>query len=586
MPRKHKTYEAWVAEFQARHGDRYSYQSVTRADNKPYVNYTCKVHGSFTQLAGSHAAGKGCRLCGFEATALAVSAKAEANNCDATNIAKCLEVHGSKYSYSGTHLQDSVRFVAYSCGKHGMVSQQLAAHLRGQGCPTCAVEARKYDFDDFVKRCNEVHGGKYSYSEITYQKAATVVYTCPHHGRMEQLAADHMRGSGCRECAKLLTGLGNTNSFGEWHAKFTAAHGELYSNYDIVRDSRSHVYYECAAHGAVLQDATAHASGVGCPKCVTGTMGNRHTGEIAAFLRGLGVHVVEESNLTGARKRWDVVVPASRVAIEFDGVYYHSERFKPNRSAMLDRATEAASVGFRQLNVWEDEWYEKRNIVERLIASACGVSKEPVVYARKTQVVQPPTEDAVKFMECNHIQGFAAGTGYLGLAHGSSLVACMVYSYKAAGRSTKRVEDCVDIQRYATSCKVPGGFQKLLSQILKDDAIKTVISYSDPRLFSGKMYAKAGFVASPEGKPDYCYVKNSSRIPKRARQKSWFKDREGVLYDKDLTELELATLNGYHRLWFRGKVKWTWSRPPAPSSRHQSDSAPNESSLTAHKALS
>lgn len=578
MTKKCKTYEAWVAEFQARHGDRYSYQSVTRVDNKPYVNYTCRVHGSLTQLAGSHAIGKGCRLCGFEATGLAMSAKAEANNCDATNIARCQEVHGSRYTYSGTHLRDSVRFINYSCTEHGAVSQQLAAHLRGQGCPTCAVEARKYDFDDYVRRCNEVHSSRYSYLEISYQGAATVVYTCQHHGRVEQLAADHLRGSGCRECARQLVGTSNANSVEVWKAKFTAAHGELYSNYDIVRDSRAHVYYECAAHGAVLQDATAHASGVGCPKCATGVMGNKHTGEIAAFLRGLGVHVVEESSLTGARKRWDVVVPDHKIAIEFDGVYYHSERFKPNKSAMLDRATEAASVGFRQLNVWEDEWYEKRNIVERLIASACGVSNEPAVYARKTVVVQVTTEDAVKFMECNHIQGFTAGAKYLGLVHGDTLVACMVYSYKAAGRSTRRVDDCVDIQRYATSCKVVGGFQKLLNQILKDEAIKTVISYSDPRLFSGGMYAKAGFIAGPEGKPDYCYVKNSSRIHKRARQKSWFQNRAGVLYDPDLTEHELATLNGYHRLWFRGKVKWTWSRPPVSTSQHQSDSAPKESS--------
>jgi hypothetical protein len=250
---------------------------------------------------------------------------------------------------------------------------------------------------------------------------------------------------------------------------------------------------------------------------------------------------------------------------------------------MLDKAREAQGGGYRQLNIFEDEWYEKKAIVRRLIASACGKSPDAIIYARKTVIAMLDLEDVKPFLEANHIQGFAPGSNYIGLKCGESLVACMVYSYKAAGRSTTKVEDCVDIQRYATSCRVVGGFQKLMKQVLLDKKIQTVISYSDPRLFSGGMYAKAGFTASPEGAPDYCYVKSSKRIPKRARQKSWFKDREGVLYDPTLTEYELALLNGYQRLWFRGKVKWTWTRSPAQVSLHQVGSVPKESALKAHK---
>jgi very-short-patch-repair endonuclease len=320
------------------------------------------------------------------------------------------------------------------------------------------------------------------------------------------------------------------------------------------------VRYECEKHGEVLQLASDHIR-YGCGKCSpSGVMGNKHTTAISESLGLLGLSTLDEHRIGSSRKRWDVVVPDANIAVEFDGIYYHSEKFKSDKSYMRTKAAEAQLNGYRQINIWEDEWHNKKEIVKRLLASACGKSTEPTIYARKTSIVELEKTDVQKFIDDNHIQGFGSGSHYLGLKSGDSLVACMVYSYKGAGRSTKVVEDCVDIQRYATSCHVVGGFQKLLKHILLDEKVKAVISYSDPRLFTGVMYEKAGFVASPEGGPDYCYVKGSKRIPKRARQKSWFKGRDGVLYDPTLTEYELALLNGYQRLWFRGKVKWTLVR--------------------------
>lgn len=576
--KKPKPFETWLSEFRAKHGNRYDYRDLTRVDNKPYITYVCAAHGEVTQLAGSHAMGKGCKSCGFSSTGEAIRKVVALKNCDAKNVTRCKNVHGDAYQYSGTFIKGKVRFIAYSCSKHGEVTQQLGAHLRGQGCPTCAAESRRYNFEKYREDCRKVHSDRYVYLEILYAKAATIYYLCPEHGKVEQLAADHLRGSGCKRCANISIGKTNTNSLEEWKSKFKAAHGDTYLNYEILRDSRSHVYYECKVHGAVLQDATAHSSGVGCPKCSTGVMGNMHTVEIAEYVRSLGLSAVEEHSFPGSRKRWDMVVQEAKLAIEFDGVYYHSEKFKTNRSAMRDKAKEASSIGYRQLNIWEDEWYEKKVIVKRLIAAACGTSVESSVYARKSSVAFINKEEARKFLEANHIQGFAVGSHYIGLKNGESLVACMVYSYKAAGRSTARVEDCVDIQRYATSCRVPGGFRKLMKHVLLDEKIQTVISYSDPRLFSGGMYAKAGFIASPEGAPDYCYTQGKVRVSKRARQKSWFKDREGVLYDPTLTEYELALLNGYQRLWFRGKVKWTWVRPQAPTYQLPPDTAPRVSS--------
>jgi hypothetical protein len=499
------------------------------------------------------------------------------------------EKHGDLYVYSEVTYKNGTATANYFCEHHGYVEQNAQLHVSRSGCPACGNQMsgvkQRLSQVEWLERFTAAHGSTYNYLEVVYSKGGPKVsYLCPNHGSVVQSAKHHADGVGCPACAIKRAGEAQTFSLEDWSSKFKKVHGERYEYLDLVRDSATYILYRCPEHGERLQVCTDHAKGFGCPKCTPGgSYGNKHTKEIVDYVASTGLTALEEHSFDGSRKRWDVVVPEARVAIEFDGIYYHSEKFKPNHSNMLDKAMEASASGYRQLNIFEDEWYEKKAIVKRLIASACGKSPDATVYARKTIAVALDLVDVKPFLEANHIQGFAAGSHYIGLKNGESLVACMVYSYKSAGRSTTKVQSCVDIQRYATSCRVVGGFQKLMKQVLLDEEIQTIISYSDPRLFSGGMYAKAGFTASPEGAPDYCYVRSSKRIPKRARQKSWFKDREGVLYDPTLTEYELALLNGYQRLWFRGKVKWTWTRPPAQAFRRQAGSAPTESASEAHK---
>ena len=62
---------------------------------------------------------------------------------------------------------------------------------------------KKLNTKTFIERSIEKHGTYYDYSNseyISYRKPLTII--CPHHGEFNQLASNHMKGSGCRQCGQ------------------------------------------------------------------------------------------------------------------------------------------------------------------------------------------------------------------------------------------------------------------------------------------------------------------------------------------------------------------------------------------------
>lgn len=62
---------------------------------------------------------------------------------------------------------------------------------------------KKVTFEEFEKRANEKHNGKYTYHKETFNgtKHDTII-TCPIHGDFPQTPKRHLSGQGCPECGK------------------------------------------------------------------------------------------------------------------------------------------------------------------------------------------------------------------------------------------------------------------------------------------------------------------------------------------------------------------------------------------------
>lgn len=251
------------------------------------------------------------------------------------------------------------------------------------------------------------------------------------------------------------------------------------------------------------------------------------------------------------RLELDIYIPSLKLAIEYNGVYYHSEKFivKDHHKRKLQKCLDA---GVRLLVVWEDDWVLRQQVVLQMINHKLGISSQEKVPARKTTVTTLTYQQASEFLNKNHIQGSARGSYYLGLIPKDSqdpkdLLAVMVL---------RRVKDTLLLERYATSKIVSGGQSKLLSYV--DSAIEytQMVTFADLSISDGSLYEKTGWTKDKELPPDYSYLYKNRRTHKFNFRKERFKNNPELKFEEGLTESQLAHLNNLYRVYDYGKVRY------------------------------
>lgn len=130
-----KTNNDFVAASVNIHGNKYDYSKSNYINNRIKVEIVCKIHGSFWQISKHHMAGRGCPKC----MADKVGNQFRSNQIEFVENAK--KVHGNLYDYEKVYYYKSKWKVEIVCKKHNRSFwQQAGSHLRGAGCPQCALE--------------------------------------------------------------------------------------------------------------------------------------------------------------------------------------------------------------------------------------------------------------------------------------------------------------------------------------------------------------------------------------------------------------------------------------------------------------
>ena len=248
----------------------------------------------------------------------------------------------------------------------------------------------------------------------------------------------------------------------------------------------------------------------------------------------------------------DIYVPERNIAIEYNGVYWHSERKGKGGKYHRNKVLTCKDAGVQLITVWEDEWQYRRDTVKSMIAHKLGVSPAKRVHARQTKVVELTVQQAREFCERYHIQGFVQGSLYAGLTDDNgNVVAVSVWRKNGAHAY---------LERYCTSQVVVGGMGKLLAYGLswaQNKGISQVVTFADLCVSNGDLYEKLGFTQDKIIRPDYKYVVNDRRVHKFNYRKKRFKEDPNLVWQDGLSESELAILNGIDRVWDCGKIRYT-----------------------------
>ena len=293
----------------------------------------------------------------------------------------------------------------------------------------------------------------------------------------------------------------------------------------------------------------------GCPwlSWSTGTAENR----IRRAIEGLtGLDAVKSFTLPSG-KHIDIYFPSYHVGVEYNGLHYHHEKSPEprGRSYHQDKTKSADAVGIRLLHIFEDEWRDRRHAVEGILKAAFGVY-DVKIGARECLLRVIPSKEAAIFMEKEHLQDAShSALAAWGLFHEERLVAAITVSKHP--RNGYPDTYALDRLCFANGVHVVGGASRLLKPLLAYAAragMKRVVSWSDNRWATGKVYEAMGFIKEKDLKPDYCYVevKNPKRrISKQSMKKTDAQRKEGI------TESEHAKRLGLAKIWDCGKVRWS-----------------------------
>ena len=258
-------------------------------------------------------------------------------------------------------------------------------------------------------------------------------------------------------------------------------------------------------------------------------------------------------------KELDIYIPSKKVAIEFDGLYYHSELFV-DKNYHLNKTLECEKQGIRLIHIFEDEWINKKEICESIILSSLGIY-ERKIFARKCEIREIPTDEYKIFLNDNHLQGYTLTKHKIGLYYNNELVQCIGLS------SSRFTKNEIELVRLCTkkNTQVIGGFSKLMKNYCSNYNVNEIISYVDRRVFNGIGYKGCGFETIGYSKPSYQMIHNMSRFNRMSFQKKYIKEKLNN-YNESLSEHQNCLNNKLYRIYDCGtiKVKYTYRKNKIP----------------------
>lgn len=260
-----------------------------------------------------------------------------------------------------------------------------------------------------------------------------------------------------------------------------------------------------------------------------------------------------------APKELDIYIPTRKLAIEFDGLYWHNNSMLTNNTKYhLDKTNLCESKGIQLIHIFEDEYSYKKDIVISRLKNLLGVY-DRVVYARKCCIKEVNDLDSRDFLNKNHIQGFCISSYRYGLYYDNELISLMTFgSYRSAlGRHS--IDNEYELLRFCNKLgyHIPGAASRLFKHFIKTINAVKIISYADRRWSIGKLYRALGFKLAHISDPNYWYIIGNHREHRFAWRKTVLRDRLDI-YDKDKSEYDNMLLNGYDCIYDCGNLVFEW----------------------------
>lgn len=426
--------------------------------------------------------------------------------------------------------------IKVQCNICDYIWETLPYVLYRSGCPKCSKQI-KYTIESFKTKLKEINPNLQIISNIYINNRTHLEVKCLKcNFEFKSKPVKLLQGAVCQNCSSNLK-----KTHKDYISNFTFNDNiELITEYKNYNTKIKVKCLKCSHKWEMLPSNLN--KGNGCPKCFNKI--SSYEDELYEIYKDYNI----ERNKRIKNYEIDLFFPEYNFGIEFNGLYWHSTLFK-DKNYHKNKFLFFKENGIRIIQIFENEWLNKKEIVLSIINNKLGLNKK--IYARKCNIENVSIKEAKLFCEKNHIQGYSSAKHKIGLFFENELVSLITLR-----KSRFDSQNTQEIVRFCTKLNynVVGGFEKLLKYIKNNLLINDLISFVDVRYFSGNSYHKYDFINHTE--PNYFYFKNNKEIFGRMQFQKSKLEKKLKNFDKNLSEFENMKRNKFLRIYDAGNLKY------------------------------
>lgn len=532
---KRLTTEDFIAKAKLIHGDKYDYSLVNYINSHTKINIICKNHGIFKQSPTKHLSGHGCNFCGVIKQKETCIEKYGTSNPFQSTICKekrnitMIKKYGSSSPIQNKNIRTKIE-------NTNIIRYGVKNPFQNKNIINKIVENR--DYVSIVKKTKE-----------TLEKTHNVSCALQLKTTRENLLASRR--------SDILNGLFRGNRLND---KVSPLFTE--SQYiDVITEYE----WKCNSCSTIFKDHLDDGRIPRCNICYPYIIDSKYEYEIIDFIKTFYTgNIIHGNRQILHGKELDIYIPNNNLAIEFNGLYYHSELTgNKDKNYHLNKTNECEKLGIRLIHIFEDEWRSKKEIVKSRLRHILGGCTSKI-FARKCKVKILDSAESNIFLDKNHLQGKDNSAIRLGLFYNNELISVMTFGKlrKALGQCSKSGK--YEMYRYCSALNISaiGGANKLFSYFIKNYTPLSVISYADKRWSNGDLYEKIDFKFLSTSTPSYFYTKDHYKKYHRFNFRKSELSKKLSIFNPCLSEWENMKLNGYDRIWDCGNFKYEWVNYP------------------------
>ena len=289
--------------------------------------------------------------------------------------------------------------------------------------------------------------------------------------------------------------------------------------------------------------------------------------EVLNFIKSIydgDVTTRDRKELNG--RELDIYIPEKKLAIEFNGNYWHSTIYK-NRLYHQQKTLGCINKGIRLIHIFEYEWNnstKQLKIKKMLFRAIRGSEPNERLYARNLEVKEIDKKLAYEFEDKHHLQGKANSSINIALTKDNEIIGIMTFDKP---RFSKEYEYELIRLCWKDNITVIGGAEKLFKHFLKTYNPQSVVTYTDISKFTGQIYKRLGFKQLLITEPNYVWVNTQENEVLSRYQTQKHKLIEKGLGTPDQTEDEIMASLGYLKIHDSGNLKLEYRKENTDGNR-------------------